>query len=488
MACPKRGHASTLMGVRGHATSIVLVFPRWAREDVVMFRGMADAHTKAFFRRTNAVASRFIRSRFLVAAALCACAARGTADHRNCAFESTIGNHVVTCPWIGPANYLVTSINSGGLAVGHRVNCDLNNRVPSIWWAYQSDDVVDLDLPWPYVTAECVDVNDDGVILGKVDLDDNYPSNDRAFFYDTRTREFTLLVPPPLPDPIRTKFRPYALNRSLQWCGALEFYDGEQWHMKPFRAQGMEFEWLYVSGTDCLIESGEALSISETGAASGWVYVGKEYVITAARWAAQGERALLAPLSGDGSAKAIRINSSNLTLVWSQGPTMNERHAVLWYPSGATKLVASPAGSIDLNNIKDLNDAGEVLASGGVPFTESNGSSWIWRDGESWLMGDIADPPDGESVFSTAVALNNSGDIVTDADSGRLAYFRRSPSSQHGDFNRDCRIETEDLLSLLTRWSTDDFEHDLDRSGLVGLGDLVILLDNWYLGTWTPGG
>ena len=82
-------------------------------------------------------------------------------------------------------------------------------------------------------------------------------------------------------------------------------------------------------------------------------------------------------------------------------------------------------------------------------------------------------------------ALNQYGQIAAEGFvDNEIALFLLTPVDQPpGDINHDCRVDTSDLLVLLSDWGSCPSIHpclsDLDGDRFVGVLDFLFLLADW---------
>jgi len=136
-----------------------------------------------------------------------------------------------------------------------------------------------------------------------------------------------------------------------------------------------------------------------------------------------------------------------------------------------------------------LNDAGQVVGEmRGDPFDRG----YLWQKGETHdleglIEGQGAGEIDGGAplgdyvIVRTARAINDRGQIACIGSiGGEPATMVLSPIDVPvGDADLDCRVDRRDLETVLALWGTASPGADLDRDGIVGTGDLLIVLEAW---------
>jgi len=420
--------------------------------------------------RALASRARLLAALLVSLAALPAVPARGA----DCTFTPIFGEHDTACPFLGLPTITPVAMNSDGLVVGNRAPClGQNFDVPAVWQAGEEHSS-DLELPWPYDRAYCADVTEDGIIIGGIDFPDGQSGNYRAFLLNWHTGEINLMWPPPGKYQLQTNIRIYGVNRDLQWCGAMEFWDGTTWsNLAPFRANGTNYEFLFDGGSGA-----EAFDIADDGRVAGRYYNSRAQELWGCTWSPDGSFTPLPPLPGHHSSNAQFVNGSGLVAVKSQGTPWSNRHAYVWRPDGTIKQLVGIGGSTTVMALLDLNEAGEVFVQG---LTGGTSPNCIWKDGHCIPLQENIEY-EGPELLPAGSLISDRGDVVLrNTQTDQVMFVQRRPSPKQGDLDRNCTIGADDLLGLLESWGPGEgfLPGDLDDSGEVGMTDLVILLTNW---------
>ena len=117
-----------------------------------------------------------------------------------------------------------------------------------------------------------------------------------------------------------------------------------------------------------------------------------------------------------------------------------------------------------------LNDAGQAVGYA-VP---DNGptTAFLWQEGRLWDLNDLVMLPDDH--IGRAVDVNELGQMAATGPVMLTPIDR--PLT---DLNIDCRTDARDLIILLEQWGDTGSPADFDGDGVVGLGDLLLLLTHW---------
>ena len=234
----------------------------------------------------------------------------------------------------------------------------------------------------------------------------------------------------------------------------------------------------------------------------------------------QGKMADLGPLISEDSSTAHDVNDAG-DIVGSMGPSAVQRMAFLFRDGQVLDLGPVPGGStseaqainnrgeiigygfvenfmrrafvwsdgemIDIGTLPtyttffglDINEAGQIVGvarGDGVPD-----AAFLWQQGVMYELDDLV-IPDGSVLATSAWGINDSGQVTgaaiqlgSDVPVGHLM----PGSSSLGDLNVDCDVNVTDLLRLLSEWGQADSIADIDQDGTVGTRDLLMLLSNW---------
>jgi hypothetical protein len=191
--------------------------------------------------------------------------------------------------------------------------------------------------------------------------------------------------------------------------------------------------------------------------------------------------------------------------------TVDDQRAFVWSHAGALTILPAIPGGINSLGVA-INNSGTVIGHGftgrlGQPGTVRR--SFIWRDGvmrnlgifrgatsisaESindddriagkgspggrmflWDMGVIQTVEvNGVAIEGLSPTVNNTGLI---GDKGqRLRVLPRNVA----DINRNCAVNTDDLLEVITNWGAAVSPADVNLDGIVDALDLQVVLDAW---------
>lgn len=114
-------------------------------------------------------------------------------------------------------------------------------------------------------------------------------------------------------------------------------------------------------------------------------------------------------------------------------------------------------------------------------------SALLFQEGKAYDLNDLVVLPplafDHPRVhLQKARAINNDGWILCTVDApvpgpGTVAALLRPIDPPRGDVTGDCAVDFDDLRAVLAQWSLTHAPADADADGVVGPGDLVLVLE-----------
>lgn len=148
------------------------------------------------------------------------------------------------------------------------------------------------------------------------------------------------------------------------------------------------------------------------------------------------------------------------------------------WANGAFQALPMPAGVSAFTAAVDVNDAGDIIATGSKGYPLEVGV--LWRNGEPIDLGTL---PGGN--ISRAARINEAGEIVGEAKAAdgffhavKWTVTRASPPCA-GDLNGSGTVDAADLAMLLGGWGGANPTLDLNHDGVVNAADLATVLSAW---------
>ena len=126
----------------------------------------------------------------------------------------------------------------------------------------------------------------------------------------------------------------------------------------------------------------------------------------------------------------------------------------------------------------NANAQGQVVGTlSGKGFVDG----FLWQNGVAYDLNTLAIDLGPENHIRSGTDINNHGVILADAESSHagIAIVLTPIDRPLTDLDYDCRTDMHDLLILLDEWGETDSDADFNGDGLVGPGDLAILLGTW---------
>lgn len=181
----------------------------------------------------------------------------------------------------------------------------------------------------------------------------------------------------------------------------------------------------------------------------------------------------LATWGGSFSAASVAYAINNNGVIVGKRANVATRWA-----NGSFQALPMPAGVSPFTAAVDVNDAGDIIATGPKVFPVEVGV--LWRNGQPIELGML---PGG--TISRARRINQAGEIVGEANAAdgffHAVKWTVTPVGVPcpGDVNASGAVDAADLASLLGAWGTNQATFDLSGDGTVDAADLAILLGAW---------
>ncbi len=148
-------------------------------------------------------------------------------------------------------------------------------------------------------------------------------------------------------------------------------------------------------------------------------------------------------------------------------------HASYWNGATTLDLGVLPSDSSSISH--DINDIDQIV--GNSSMAGSFVKAFVWQDGLMRQLDTILVDDLGGIRLSTANGIDNRGWIL--ADTGGSGVLLRPVGSAPGDVDKNCIVDINDFLDVLTEWGRPDSFADTDDDGIVGILDFLNVLSNW---------
>jgi uncharacterized membrane protein len=150
------------------------------------------------------------------------------------------------------------------------------------------------------------------------------------------------------------------------------------------------------------------------------------------------------------------------------------------WANGAFQALPMPAGISAYTAAVDVNDAGDIIATGSKGYPIEVGV--LWRNGEPIDLGTL---PGGN--ISRAARINEAGEIVGEAKAAdgffhavKWTVTQVIPNPPcPSDVNGSGTVDAADLATLLGGWGGANPTLDLNQDGVVNAADLAAVLSAW---------
>lgn len=246
--------------------------------------------------------------------------------------------------------------------------------------------------------------------------------------------------------------------------------------------------FIYHNGTytDLGVMSGpysEAWAVNAAGNATGWTGNAQGAPSNRAFLHANGQTTLLPLLPNGTSGQGWSINNANDVAGSSRFNLQSgasRTRAVRWRDEQISDLGVlqgyrhSAARAISEDGMTILGIS-SVLESG----TPSS-VACVWRNevitNLNTLLTDAFN-----LILIDAYSINSRGQVLCEGSyqGNQVAVLLNPVFAPVADITLDCRVSVPDLLRVINEWSMSESVADLDGNGTVGVGDLIVVIENW---------
>ena len=167
---------------------------------------------------------------------------------------------------------------------------------------------------------------------------------------------------------------------------------------------------------------------------------------------------------------------------------VQEVHAVLWDSNSMTDLGTLAPSHV--NSVAwDINNSGQIVGDSFHDNSSIDRGAFLYENGVMINLNDLL-APGSNWVLLGSTAINDRGQIVGFGQhDGETRAFLMTPLPADvlpGDFDEDGNVDLVDFATMSAAWSGDETptsnwneDCDLDGSGVIDMGDLVIFVGNW---------
>lgn len=311
-------------------------------------------------------------------------------------------------------------------------------------------------------TSRPEDMNDQGEIAGTLVISSlNY----QGIYWDGQNNPHPLAG---LPGASTSQVVTHAINASGHIAGRADAGPpGNAGHAAVWNKSTFETDLGFMSGGSY----SEAYDINDAGDVVGAAGIANGS-LHAFLWK-NGQFTDLATWGGSLASASVAYAMNNNGVIVGKRANVATRWA-----NGAFQALPMPAGVSAFTAAVDVNDAGDIIATGSKGYPLEVGV--LWRNGEPIDLGTL---PGGN--ISRAARINQAGDIVGEAKAAdgffhavKWTVTRVGPPCP-GDLNGSGTVDGADLAILLGGWGGANPTLDLNHDGIVNAADLGLLLGAW---------
>jgi uncharacterized membrane protein len=400
-----------------------------------------------------------------IASALIAgcCLPTSTIAQVPCHYEIAAVIQGPNCPITGLTGAVGLYISPNGRYVcGYYPACD-DSGDRAFLYDVQTTQFTTLPVPPGISNVYPSDVNDTPWVVGTM----GGTAGDFAFVFNHNTGQYTAMIPPAVN---AGTSRLNSINAVGVACG------GRAISAAPLMSNA--FVWTPQSGvTDLGLikgQSNDAVDISGSGWMAGNIAGGQTPYIRS-----RGQVTFI-ETPPDSETYVTAVNDQNLVVgrVSHFTPSFTT-HAFTWQSGLFVELPSLPGDNRSFAD--DVNNAGLVVGSSMFVTSSTSYHACIWASGIPYKVASMVSSAGG-NVFDEVVAISDQNWIIVDGivlGAGSAVFVMRPSSFAPGDVTGDCRINIDDLLSVINQWGVGNSSADLNHDGLVNIDDLLIVINNW---------
>jgi uncharacterized membrane protein len=358
--------------------------------------------------------------------------------------------------------YVVGSFNPGAIGFDRAFAYDTATR-----------QFIVLPLPAGGFQSYCNDVNDAGLAVGSYWLTTG-TAVQRGYVYDIPGGQYLHEL---LPLPGAAWCAANAINSNGIVCG-FRSIGSKGDPVNPLSA----FLWSERDGfTDLGTMNGpnsSAEDIAEDGTVVGWTGAGEATTGTRGFVHRGKHPTILPPVDGGTTSSLSAVNGKGESacgrgLKMLPGGQIASQ-AFVWRNGSITPIGALPGTTIGFA-FGMLRD--DYVVGMGRSLQPAEDRAYIWQHG---LLRDLNDLVDGPAHLSSAQALAENGRVVaTGSYAGNVVVFTLDPVYVEGDAYPDCVVDIDDLIAVILAWDELQSPADVNGDGIVNVDDMILVIRNW---------
>ncbi len=363
-------------------------------------------------------------------------------------------------------------ITADGVVAGYYDACVIGPEIPFIWT--QDDGLVDIPMPGEFQHGRAFGI-DGSLVVGHASFD-NDDLGKIAFTYDIDSGEIEIIG---VPDG-----GTYSELMAVSNGRAVGNWGNNVLGNPSFEAFIWEDGVFTSLAPDLGTPNSKAEAVNGAGAVTGWMGVSRVFDGNAYIWH-EGEVTVLPVIPGGFTSRGQAINEhgdvAGYGILFDKDLGENAAHAFA-YIDGVMHVIEPLPGFPDAE-AKAISDNGTVVGHS----QSTSADAFIWYQGETVRLDDLIDPDLGIDLQGPK-AIRSDGVVVC----GAVEDFQGGPDKvvtviltpvfpPLGDIDGDGVVGSGDLIILLGAWGRcpGDCPADLDGDGVVGTSDLILLLGNW---------
>lgn len=391
-------------------------------------------------------------------------------------YEVTAIIQAPECPPFGYPPTFVWGLNEQGWMVGSTNSCVIG---PGVAWIWTPNDGL-MTIPMPVGTSQSTAID----IYSAQIVGNHFVSGDEfgaiAYLYDLSTNEFTDLGTLPGGDWSQA----HAINSKGEIVG---FWGNTVMGPSPLAFIWRDGEMININPDLGTLKS-EAKHISDSGLVTGWMGTAPGTDARAFIWD-EGTVTELPPIPGGFTSIAAAISNDSTVVGWGfreeGNPSDTVTRAFLWQDGDMLDIGTLPDHLLSAALGMRVSPFEIVGVSWDVPGNPAVSHAVIWNKEGLQNLNDLVNG-NNNLILTSATAINQAGQIsarAIDQFNNTVAVLLTPVESPLGDLDNDCVVGVSDLILLLNSWGTcktcDICLADLNQDCKVSTYDLLLLLSNW---------